>query len=60
MNEDKWEKTVVIRSKDREREEWRNTKKLGSLPGDYEDMRRRIQMSNNTMKSVEKIWPKDI
>ena len=37
--------------------EWRNTKKLGSLLRDYEDMRRRIQLSNNRMESVNKIWP---
>ena len=34
--------------------EWRNTKKLGSLLGDYEDIRRSIQLSNNTMVSINK------
>ena len=32
VNDDKWEKTTIIRSsKKEEEEEWRNTKKLGSL-----------------------------
>ena len=36
--------------------EQRNTKKLGSLVGDYENMRW-IQLSNNTMESMNKIQP---
>ena len=35
--------------------EWRNTKNLESLVGDYEDMRRRIQLLNNTIESMNKI-----
>ena len=30
-------------------------RKLGSLLGDYEDMRRKIQLSNHTMESMNKI-----
>ena len=37
--------------------EWRNMNKIGSLLGDYEDMRRRMQLSNNTMESMNEIWP---
>jgi hypothetical protein len=58
VNDDKWEKTTIIRSSKKEEEEaWRNTKKLGSLLGDYEDMKRRIELSNTAMQSIEKIWP---
>ena len=58
VNDDKWEKTTIKRSNKKEdEEEWRNTKKLGSLLGDYQDMKRRILLSNIAMQSVEKIWP---
>lgn len=58
VNDDKWEKTKIKRGKTKEDEsDWRNTKKLGSLLGDYEDMKRRIQLSNAAMQSVEKVWP---
>ena len=36
--------------------EWRNTRKIVGLLGDQEDMRSRIQLSNNTMESMNKIW----
>ena len=58
VNEDKWEITKIKRGKTKEEEtEWRNMKKLGSLLGDYEDMKRRVQLSHATMKSVNSIWP---
>ena len=40
--------------------EWRNMNKIGSLLGDYEDMRRRMQLSNNTMESMNEIWPQHL
>ena len=58
VNNNKWEKTVIKRSTKKEDEnEWKTTKKLGSLLGDYEDMKRRIQLSYEAMNSVEIIWP---
>ena len=55
VNDDKWEKTTIMRSNKKEDEmEWRNTKKLGNLLGDNEDMKRRITLSNVAMKSNEK------
>ena len=59
VNDDKWEKTQIRRGKTKaEESEWRSTKKLGSLLGDYEDMKRRIQLSYAAMDSLEKIWPR--
>ena len=58
VNDDKWEKTKIERSSKKEDEEaWRNTKKLGSLLGDYQDMKRRVQLANTVMQEVNKIWP---
>ena len=34
----------------------RNSKKLGGLLGDYEDMKRRIQQSNAEMNFTTKLW----
>ena len=58
INQDKWEKTTITRGTKEEEKEWRNTKKLGSLLGDYEDMKRRMIQSNIAIESVEKIRPK--
>ena len=59
FNDNKWENTEIKRCQNRDEENTscRNTKKLGSLLGDYEDMKRRIQLSTATMQSVAKIWP---
>ena len=60
VNNEKWEKTIIKRGtkkSEEEENEWRRTKKLGSLLGDYEDMKRRKQLANAAMKSVDKIWP---
>ena len=60
VNSEKWEKTIIKRGTKKSEEgenEWRRTKKLGSLLGDYEDMKRRKQLANAAMKSVDKIWP---
>ena len=58
VNDDKTEETFITREKKKSNEKWRKTKKLGSLLGDYEDMRRREQLSNNAMAEVKKIWKK--
>ena len=56
VNEDKTEETFINREKKKQNEIWRNTKKLGSLLGDYEDMKRREQLSNNAIYDMKKIW----
>ena len=58
VNNDKTEETFIIRERKKSDEKWRKTKKLGSLLGDYEDMRRREQLSNNAMPEVKKLWKK--
>ena len=58
VNDDKTEETFIIRERKKSDENWRKTKKLGSLLGDYEDMRRREQLSNNAMAEVKKLWKK--
>ena len=58
VNYEKWEITNIERSTSIEQEiEWRKTKKLGSLLGEYQDMRNRIELANAAMESVEKVWP---
>ena len=44
MNHDKTEYTEITRLNDRNKEEWRSTRKLGSLIGDDEDVLRRKQL----------------
>ena len=39
-NEDKIEETIINRLKDKNDKEWRKTKKLRSLIGCYEDMKK--------------------
>ena len=58
VNEGKTEETLINRTNDKRNEKWRKTKKLGSLLGDYEDLKRREQLSNNAMTKVKKIWKK--
>eukprot|EP00795_Rhopilema_esculentum_P006065 gene6065-11437_t len=43
VNEEKTEETTITRRRDKKEEEWRRTKKLGSLLGCQKDMKRRIQ-----------------
>ena len=57
VNEDKWEITKICRGNDDEEKAWRNTKKLGSLLGDNEDMKNRIALAKGLMSQLEKIWP---
>ena len=45
VNNDKWEQTTIQRGDRQVEKEWRETKKLGSLIGDYQDMKQRIQLS---------------
>ena len=36
--------------------EWRSVKKLGSLAGEFEDVKRRIQLSSTAITKVDKLW----
>ncbi|XP_065195285.1 uncharacterized protein LOC135826608 [Sycon ciliatum] len=53
VNETKKEHTHIEQHTDRIEEEWRNTKKLGSLLGDAEDMLRRQQLAT---VAFGKLW----
>ena len=56
VNQSKTERTSICRSKDRVAEEWRRTRKLGSLIGDREDVARRIQLASVSFKKVWSMW----
>ena len=55
VNDSKTEHTIIKRG-NREEEEWRTTKKLGSLLGDSEDIVARKQRATAAMTRMEKIW----
>ena len=60
LNDKKQKNTTIKRGKKRTEEmEWRNTRKIVGLLGDQEDMRSRIQLSNDTMESMNKIWSQE-
>ena len=56
MNETKTEHTHIERHTDRIEEEWRTTKKLGSLLGDAEDMLRRQQLATVAFGKLWTLW----
>ena len=56
VNETKTERTEVKRCKKKEDETWRTVKKLGSLFGDTEDMKRRKILATAAMNSNPGIW----
>ena len=58
VNDDKTEHTMVKRGASKETESWREVKKLGSLLGDHEDLKRRIQLSKAAMSTLHKVWLK--
>ena len=58
VNDDKTEETIIRREKNKNIENGRNVRKLGSLLGDFEDAKRRIQLSYAAMSSVNKLWLK--
>ena len=55
VNEEKTEETAIKREQGKA-EKWRWTKKLGSLLGDYQDMKRRKQLSIIAQASAKKLW----
>ena len=56
VNEGKTVETIINRLKEKNDEEWRKMKKLQSLLGCYEDMKRRIQLSYAAFNTIKKLW----
>ena len=56
VNENKTELTIIERKAERNTEEWRNVKKLGSLLGDSEDVVRRKQLAIVANKNINQLW----
>ena len=52
VNANKTEFTTISRNK----EEWKRTKKVGSLIGDTEDVQRRKQLSNAALSKLTNVW----
>ena len=52
MNKEKTERTTLKRETNREDEQWRKPKKLGTLLGDSEEMRRRKQLATVSLKNI--------
>ena len=52
----KTERSSVCRHTDRVDEEWRMTRKLGSLLGEAEDVARRKQLANVTFRKLSTVW----
>ena len=57
VNDGKTEETVIKRGKN-EDEKWRFTKKLGTLLGDSEELKRRKQLAAAAFKQVRSLWPR--
>ena len=55
VNNNKTEQTVIRRG-EKSTEDWRHTKKLGSLLGDEEDIARRKTLATATMQNMNKVW----
>ena len=56
LNAAKTERTSVSRQVVREHEQWRTTRKLGSLLGDAEDVARRMQLANVSFHKMWTVW----
>ena len=56
VNAEKTEHTKLTRQQDRVSEEWRMTKKLGSLIGDGEDITRRKQLATASYRAMYSLW----
>ena len=56
VNEEKTEYTNLVRKNNVIEEEWRTTKKVGSLLGDKEDIARRKTLSNVAFNKLYTIW----
>jgi len=56
VNASKVEKTVLCRKEEKEKEEWRKVKKLGTLLGDSEEAKRRKQLASAAFQKLKNIW----
>jgi hypothetical protein len=56
MNIEKTEKIKLIRENKKEDEKWRQSKKLGTLLGDIEEMKRRKQLAAAAFGKLKRIW----
>ena len=56
INASKMERSSVCRHADRVDEEWRMTRKLGSLLGEAEDVARRKQLANVAFRKLSTVW----
>ena len=56
VNTDKTEYTKLNRRENKIEEEWRKTKKVGSLIGDSEDIKRRKDLSTVAMNKLFNVW----
>ena len=56
INASKTERSSVCRHADRVDEEWRMTRKLGSLLGEAEDVARRKQLANVAFRKPSTVW----
>ena len=56
INGSKTERTSISRHVDRIEEEWLMTRKLGSLPGEAEDVARRKQLANVAFRKLWTVW----
>ena len=56
INKDKTEYVKLKRDTDRKKETWRESKKVGTLIGDTEDLKRRSQLASAAMNKYNKIW----
>ena len=55
-NKDKTEYTLIKRETEKIKEKWRNSKKVGSLLGDTEDVNRRKILASAALNKKNKIW----
>ena len=56
VNREKTEYTKLERKNNANEEEWRTTKKVGSLIGDVEDIARRKCLSNIAFNKLYTVW----
>ena len=55
-NLDKTEFTTIRRDMERANEKWRDSKKVGSLIGDAEDVKRRKVLASAALNKLDKMW----
>ena len=58
VDEDKTQNKTIKRKEVETEEEWRNVIKLGSKLGDWENTKRRKELSNIVLSNNETVWKK--